>query len=293
MRLNIASFLTSAFLCFVLLSSCGNKCKDPNIIVTKEMSPNASYTIPGTPIFLHIEVMSDDNIKSVEAIRVYSGSEKQIYFNDSYSSGSAEIDLTDSVPVQPVKSNIVTYRVTVTTVCKTNGKDKSKTNILEIPVGDSISIIKDSVGNSYEPSISTRFVNKQLSAITNIAWDLLGVSGIPLLNPTGNMDIYDTSLTATPYVFGNVRWTSKTNSLFVKTTSLNWDSVSQKSIIDAYKSGTPASIIMPNKGDMYVIRIRNSEKYALIKIKEIYPDNAISVGTYFMHHTYFSYKLVP
>ncbi len=73
----------------------------------------------------------------------------------------------------------------------------------------------------------------------------------------------------------------------MKAPGFDYTNASAKSIIDAYNAGTPGDLVTIAVNDMIIVNIKNQNKYAVVKIKQIVDDGGASNEDY----TYFSYKL--
>ncbi len=99
-------------------------------------------------------------------------------------------------------------------------------------------------------------------------------------------DIRDSIVAANPFT-GNTRWGSRNGSKFVKAPGFDWANCSPKTIVAAYNAGTASDLISFVKGDIIIVNIKNSGKYAAVKIKDVVDDGAVNNEDY----TFFSYKL--
>lgn len=274
----LALFIISSF---VLTSSkcSGSDCAGPSVI----MSPSATSitAAPGESFSVTIAVTGTDNkIKSVEITKSSNGVTGAFFSNTSVSSNGFNYTLTDTIPAGVSIGSVYTYTITAKSDCK----DETATQLkLTVTVGASATVIIDSVGNSTSPRVYSRY---SISASNNSAWDLLNKLPKFAADANSDKDIRDSIVAANPFT-GNTRWGSRNGSKFVKAPGFDWANCSPKTIVAAYNAGTASDLISFVKGDIIIVNIKNSGKYAAVKIKDVVDDGAVNNEDY----TFFSYKL--
>lgn len=137
----------------------------------------------------------------------------------------------------------------------------------------------DSIGvNLYTMQITYMDVEKygviwNLTGTNANAWDLVQNISVDINNTT-NADMINTTgeSSVAPYYFSN-EWQALNESTFKRNNNYDYNNASIETAIDAY---TSATIIKPSplatgiaKDDIYVVKIRNSQNYAVIEVTNV------------------------
>lgn len=276
----LALFIIGAFV--LTSSSCGSTCTAPTI--TFDPSGGTLSKAPGEKFTMNVVVTGDaDNIKSIVVSKSSNGVTDPAFLSlTSVGEKGKTVVLTDSVPANTAIGSVITYTVTATSDCKDAA---AETKTLTLTVGASTTKLDDLlylVENSTAPRVYSRY-----SAVgtNNSAWDLQGRIAKFAADANTTKDVRDSASAANPFAG---RWGSRNGSKFVKApASFDFANASPKLILDAYSAGTPSDLITFVAGDFIIVNIKNSNTYAVVKIKSLVDDGAASNEDY----TYFSYKL--
>jgi hypothetical protein len=263
--------LLSAFL--FMMSSCGTKCSDPSIVFNP--AETSILKAPGEEIAFDIIVTgTDENIKSITITKTIHGSTNPFLSLTNIGSKNKTISLIDSVPVNVIYGEAITYTVTAVSDCKA-GNSTEKT--LTVTSGPYL------IGNSMRPRIYSRFSTDNLN---NTAWNLINYMQSTFTN-NADMDICDSCTQPNPFIT-SARWGSRNGSKFVKAVGFDFNSATVKSISDAYNAGIASDLVTISVNDIIIVNIKNQNKYAAVKIRDVVEDGS---ATSFEDFTYFWYKM--
>ncbi len=196
------------------------------------------------------------------------------------SSKAKTITVIDSVPNMPDFGSTIVYNVKATSDCKAGTfVEKPYT----ITIQPSTNRIEDSIGNTLNPRIYSRFTK---NSGNNKAWNLQNLLPIFDGNANSDKDICDSATVANP--FTTATWGSRNGSLFKKVNSLSYSQASNQSIVNAWNSGGSAlNLVSVSPNDNIIVNIKNTNRFALVKVKTVTDDGTATENDY----TYFEYKL--
>ncbi len=251
--------------------SCNQNCIAPSL----SFDP-ASENITETPGEVYsIKIIAEggeENIKSIVIAKTINGTLDPNLISVSGNGAKKKIyTLTDSLRSNQGLGEVIIYTITAVADCKHGSAYTRKSfNIIAGPSNVKLSLI----GNSQAPRVYNRFTS---SFINNPAWDLQNIKSKFAADANSEKDIVDSVNSATGNPFAsNARWGSRNGSLFVKAFGFDFTNASAKSIIDAYNAGIPGSLVSLALNDIIIVKIRNQNKFAVIRIKNISDDGAAS-----------------
>jgi len=281
----LAIFAVSAF---VLSSSkCkGNDCTAPSIVF--DPSGTSITKAPGEKINLSIVVTGDaDNIASIIVTKTSNGVTDPAFISvTGIGSKGKTVTLVDSVPESVTWGSVISYTVTATSDCKDAVSDSKTLTVTIGPSSTPLDFLIYGYENGQRPKVYSRY---SVNPSNNSAWQFVlspNAGEKFAADPNIDKDARDSIVNNHPFT-GNTRWGSRNGSKFVMAPGFDWANASAKSIIDAYNKGTPSDLISFAAGDYFVVNIKNSNKYAVVKIRSVVDDGAASNEDY----TLFSYIL--
>jgi hypothetical protein len=274
---------------FVLSSSSCKKKECPAPTITFTPSGTTMTAGPGEKVNLTVAVNASDNatnIKSLEVTKTSNGVTQTVFTKDGIGQTGYTYNLVDSIPTGVTIGSTFIYKFTALSDCSGNTAAEMSWTVT---VGPSSARIEDSIGNNQGP----RTYSRGSSNPTNPSAWMLEYKPAPTgarfaSDPNSEKDIRDTTLVLDAYT-ANVRWGSRNGSKFKKAPGFNYGLASAKSIIDAWNNGGTALDIVPIAvNDIIIVNIKNSGRYAVVKIKSINEDGSVSS---FEDYVYWEYKL--
>ncbi len=279
----LAICIISAFV--LTSSSCGGECLAPSIVF--DPSATSMTAAPGEALTFKIVVTGEaDNIKSITVSKTSNGVTNSSFISEpSVGEKGKTITLTDSIDKTISYGAVITYTVTAISDCK---DATAETKTMTVTIGPSSKPLDPflfEVANTTAPRVYSRFSS---AAGNPSAWDLMGRLPKFAADLNSEKDIRDSLVAASPFNSTTVRWGSRNGTKFVKApTTFDYANASAKSIVDAYKAGTPSDLINFAANDYIIVNIKNNNTYAVVMIRSITDDGAASNEDY----TFFKYKL--
>lgn len=284
------SFLTGLFILFSIVfastfTSC-QKCNAP--IITLDPSSGTMNAAPGQKITFGSSIRCEEvNIKSVTVSKKVNGvtSPNFLSFTNINTVGKSLL-IVDSVDKNIAFGMTIEYTIKAISDCK-GAAFNAKTFIVNIvPSSDAIPSTHW-YANNQGPRIYSRFA--AVSANNSAIQFVLSPAPCARTNadPNDQKDVCDTVLAANQFTSTTAKWSSRNGTRFVLAPStFDYANASAFSVIDGFSKGIPFYTISVAKNDIILVNIKNQNKYAVVRIKDII-DGASPDEDY----TFFEYKL--
>jgi hypothetical protein len=270
----LAVLFTAIILCTNLL--CKKPCAEPTITFN---TANAEMKAHGDTINVDVTATSPKGkVTSIIVSRSINGVRNPNFISiSSLNETTKTIKISDTIPLDLAFDSKIIYTVTVTGDCKENA---TAAKDYTITIGTSTKVL-DKYFYLYENSTAPKIYNRFATGLysnTGIHFVLLPQKCDRFrYSPISEIDVCDSlnNNTGNPFI-SNARWGSKNGSKFVKAPGFNWATASSASIVNAYKAGTPSDLINIASNDYIVVNIKNSNRYAVIRVRSMMDDGIAS-----------------
>ncbi len=284
------SFLTGLLiLCSIAFTSTFTSCKKCNApIITLDPVAGTMNASPGQSFTFGSSIRCEDvNIKSITVSKKVNGVTNANFMSfTNINTVGKTIVIIDSADKNIAFGMTIEYTIKAISDCK-GAAFNAKTYIVNIVPSATPIPFTHWYTNNQGPRIYSRFAT---TSANNSAMQFV-LSPLPCArgnsDPNDQKDICDTVLAANQFTAATAKWSTRNGTRFVlATTTFDYANASAFSVIDAFSKGIPFYTISVAKNDIILVNIKNQNKYAVVRIKDII-DGATPDDDY----TFFEYKL--
>lgn len=284
------SFLTGLLiLCSIAFASTFTSCKKCNApIITLDPVAGTMNASPGQSFTFGSSIRCEDvNIKSITVSKKVNGVTNANFMTfTNINTVGKTIVIIDSVDNNIAFGMTIEYTIKAVSDCK-GAAFNAKTFIVTVTPSNIPIHFAFWYGNNQGPRVYSRFaaINTNNSAIQFVASPQN--SARTNSDPNDQKDVCDTVLAANQFTSTTAKWSSRNGTRFVLApTTFDYANASAFSVIDGFSKGIPFYAISVAKNDIILVNIKNQNKYAVVRIKDII-DGATPDDDY----TFFEYKL--